>query len=141
MKGRVSSHSLSGMSTSVDNFKTIIIYSTLGILVTGGLILAGKQFYNSTKKNRTNNRSLEEGDPSTLARQLKMAFENDMPFGWGTNEGMVEKVFYQIPSKEFFVKVQKAYKAETGNNLNEDLAEELTSEEYNKIISILNSRR
>ena len=137
---------LSGVRKSenqnLESFKTIVIYSTLGLAVTGGAVVLARKLWNKSKKRAVDNRSLEEGDPATFARQLKMAFENDMAFGMGTDEELIFNVFHRIPSKDFFKKVQSAYQIETnGRNLNSDLSDELSSSEYSEVIRILSSKR
>src|SRR5688572_31787764 len=83
----------------IKNLKTAVIYSTLGVGTVTGLFFLARHFYKKTQTNRSEQRSLNEGDPATLAKQLKMAFDNDNSFGWGTNETMIKKVFEELPSK------------------------------------------
>lgn len=125
----------------VQNFKTVVIYSTLGLGTATGLFFLARHFYKKSQANRSEKRSLEEGDPATLAKQLKMAFDNDNYLGWGTNEDMVKRVFEEIPSKSMYSKVQKEYSRLYGKSLNADLEEELSSEEYNELIRILNAKK
>jgi hypothetical protein len=70
-----------------------------------------------------------------------MAFDNDNYMGWGTNEQMVLQVFSEIPSKAMYTRVQKEYANLYGRSLNADLEEELSSEEYNELIRILNAKK
>ena len=69
-----------------------------------------------------------------------MAFDNDNYAGWGTNEKMVMQVFNEIPSKSMYTKVQREYANLYGKSLNADLEDELSSEEYNELIRILNAK-
>lgn len=124
----------------VQNLKTVVIYSTLGVGTATGLFLLGRHFYNKMRSSISQSHSLEEGDPATYAKQLKMAFDNDNYFGWGTNEKMVMQVFNEIPSKSMYTKVQKEYSRLYGRSLNADLEDELSSDEYNELIRILNSK-
>ncbi len=126
--------------SGVDDFKTIVIYSTLGIATASGVFLAGRHFYKKSKANNVEKKSLQEGNPATYAKQLKMAFDNDTWFGWGTNEEQVFQVFNQIPSKAFYQKVQNAYADLYGRSLNSDLEDELSSNDYNTVIRILSSK-
>ena len=41
---------------------------------------------------------------ATFAKQLKMVFDNDMWFGWGTDEAAIRKHYRQCQAKMFFVK-------------------------------------
>jgi hypothetical protein len=125
----------------VQDFKTIMIFSTLGLGTATGLFFLGRHLYKNTIANSSQKRSLEEGDPATYAKQLKMAFENDNYMGWGTNTEMVKKVFRDIPSKNMYGKVQKEYMRMYSKSLNADLEDELTSDEYNEIIRILNAKK
>lgn len=125
----------------IQNLKTIVIYSTLGLGTSTGLFFLARHFYKKTKANISQKHSLEVGDPATFAKQLKMAFDNDNYAGWGTNEEMVMQVFDSIPSKSMYTKVQKEYSNLYGRSLNADLEEELSSEEYNELIRILNVKK
>ena len=122
----------------IQNLKTIVVYSTLGAGTATGLFFLARHFYKKTISNLTERRSLEEGDPATFAKQLKMAFENDNYFGWGTNWEVVKQVFQELPSKNMYSKVQREYSRLYNKSLNADLEEELSSDEYNELIRILN---
>jgi hypothetical protein len=130
-----------GDDQNLQDLKTIVVYSTLGIGTATGFFLLGRHFYKKYQANQTERNALDEGDPATFAQQLKMAFENDNYFGWGTNYKMVKQVFNEIPSKSAYSKVQTAYARLFSKSLNADLQDELSSEEYNEIIRILNAKR
>lgn len=132
---------MTSQEQKLQNLKTIVIYSTLGAGTATGLFLLGRHLYKKTVANRSQNDSMEEGDPSTFAKQLKMAFDNDTAFGWGTNEDAVNQVFLEIPSRSMYGKVQKEYFNMYGRNLNADLEDELSSDEYNELIRILNAKK
>lgn len=125
----------------LQNLKTVVIYSTLGLGTATGLFFLGRHLYKKTRANISQKHSLEVGDPATFAKQLKMAFDNDNYMGWGTNEPMVIQVFNEIPSKSMYTKVQKEYANLYGRSLNADLEEELSSDEYNELIRILNAKK
>jgi hypothetical protein len=120
--------------------KTTVIYSALGLGTATGLFFLVRHFYKKSRANISQKRSLETGDPATFAKQLKMAFDNDNYLGWGTNEEMVLQVFREIPSKSMYSKVQREYFNLYGKSLNADLEQELSSEEYNELIRILNAK-
>ena len=124
----------------MQNLKTTVIYSSLGLGTATGLFFLARHFYKKTRANVSQRHSLEVGDPATFAKQLKMAFDNDNYAGWGTNEKMVIQVFNEIPSKAMYTKVQKEYANLYGRSLNADLEEELSSNEYNELIRILNAK-
>lgn len=125
----------------IQNLKTVVIYSSLGIGTATGLFLVARHLIKNAIANSSEKHSLEEGDPATYAKQLKMAFDNDMAFGWGTNEEQVLQVFNDIPSKAMYTKVQREYSRMYGRSLNADLEDELSSDEYNELIRILNAKR
>jgi hypothetical protein len=125
----------------IQNLKTVVIFSTLGLGTATGLFFLARHFYKKTRANISQSRSLEEGDPATYAKQLKMAFDNDNYFGWGTNEKLVMQVFNELPSKSMYTKVQREYSRLYGRSLNADLEDELSSEEYNEAIRILNAKK
>ena len=125
----------------LQNLKIMVIYSTLGLGTATGMFLLGRHLYKKTRANISQRNSLEVGDPATFAKQLKMAFDNDNYMGWGTNEQMVIQVFNEMPSKSMYTKVQKEYANLYGRSLNADLEEELSSDEYNELIRILNAKK
>jgi hypothetical protein len=125
----------------IQNVKTFVVYSTLGVSTATGLFLVARHFYKKALANQSEKRSMEEGDPATFAKQLKMAFENDNYFGWGTNWIVVKQVFESIPSKSMYTKVQREYLRMYAKSLNADLEDELTSDEYNELIRILNGKQ
>ena len=124
----------------IQNFKTVVIYSTLGLGSATGLFFLARHFYKMARANVSQKHSLEEGDPATFAKQIKMAFDNDNYLGWGTNEKVVMQVFNELPSKSMYTKVQKEYSRLYGRSLNADLEDELSSDEYNELIRILNAK-
>lgn len=125
----------------IQNLKTVVIYSTLGLGSATGLFFLARHFYKRTRANVSQKHSLEEGDPATFAKQIKMAFDNDNYLGWGTNEKVVMQVFNELPSKSMYTKVQKEYSRLYGRSLNADLEDELSSDEYNELIRILNAKK
>jgi len=56
--------------------------------------------------------------------------------GMYTNNDLVKQVFTSIPSKRSYDHVQKAYFNLYQKNLNADLEEEMSAQEYNEIIPI-----
>ena len=124
----------------IQNFKTVVIYSTLGLGSATGLFFLARHFYKMARANVSQKHSLQEGDPATFAKQIKMAFDNDNYLGWGTNEKVVMQVFNELPSKGMYTKVQKEYSRLYGRSLNADLEDELSSDEYNELIRILNAK-
>ncbi len=125
----------------LQNFKTLVVYSAVGLGTATGLFFLGRHFLSKARSTQSQKSSLDEGDPATYAKQLKMAFDNDNYAGWGTNEDMVFQVFNEIPSRTLYTKVQKEYAKLYGKSLNADLEDELSSDEYNELIRILNAKK
>ena len=125
----------------IQDLKTVVIYSSLGVGTATGLFFLVRHFYKKSQANRSEKHSLEEGDPAAYAKQLKMAFDNDNYMGWGTNEKAVTKVFEELPSKKMYERVQKEYFRMYNKSLNADLEEELSSDEYNNLIRLLNAKK
>ena len=124
-------------SKQVENYRNVAISAVLLAGAGTGLFFLGRNIYRKVTANVSQNNSLTEGDPATYAKQLKMAFENDMWFGMGTDEKTVMAVFREIPSKSMYGKVQREYNRMYNRNLNSDLEDELESDEYNEVIEIL----
>jgi hypothetical protein len=125
-------------SQGVNDYKNIIIYSTLGLGVSTGMFFLIRHFVKKAQVSKIEAHSLEEGDPGNYAKMFKAAFENDNSFGWGTDEELVFNTMRQIPTKAMYQKVQNAYKIMYGSDLNADLADELDIDELTKAEQILN---
>ena len=114
-----------------------IKYGILGVIVLGGSFFIGRKLVRRAKSYSEEKKTYEEGNEATYAKQLKMAFENDMWFGWGTDEEAIRKVLRAIPSKEYFRKVINSYQRLYSSSLMKDMQDELTSAEYNEMLAIL----
>ena len=84
--------------------KEIITYSLLGVVVLGGSFFIGRRLVRKVRSDSEEKKTYEEGNEATMAKQLKMAFDNDMWFGWGTDEEAIRKTLQAVPSKEVFRK-------------------------------------
>ncbi|MEM9388842.1 MAG: hypothetical protein AAGA02_00125 [Bacteroidota bacterium] len=115
---------------------TALLATGAGIGVFWGIRSVVKNF----KKGIRENEALIEGNPATYATQLKLAFENNNYFGWGTDEEVVFATLDSIPTQSIFRKVQRAYRDLYGRNLAADLKEELDTEEYAIAIEIINAK-
>ena len=116
---------------------------TTALIATGagiGVFLGIRGVVRNFKKNIREQEALVEGSPATFATQLKLAFENDNSFGWGTNEELLFSNLEAIPSQSMFRKVQRAYRDLFSRNLSADLKSELGSEEYLLALEIINSK-
>jgi hypothetical protein len=125
-------HTDNGRSTA-----TVLKYSLLGILVLGGGALAVRSIIRKSRANSEEMKTYEEGAEATFAKQIKMAFDNDMAFGWGTDEEKLRAIVRAIPSREAFVNVMKSYQKLYNRSMMRDMQDELGSTEYNEILYIL----
>jgi hypothetical protein len=129
-------------SSSAHNFGIYVGFTVLGLVTTIGTALLIRHFIKKGKQKTTETKTTETGNPANYAKLLQMAFQNDNAMGWGTNEELVYKVFNSLPSQAFYKDVQKAYdKMTKGRSLNADLADELDTDEYNKVLNILQSKK
>ena len=119
-----------------DQLTTALIATGVGLGVFLGIRAVVKNF----KKGIREQGALKEGNPAAYATLLKMSFENDNAFGWGTNEALLFSVLESIPSKRVFSQVQRAYRDLHNTQLSVDLKSELDSEEYARAIEIINSK-
>lgn len=114
-----------------------IKYGILGLVVLGGSFFIGRKLVRRAKSYSEEKKTYEEGTEATYAKQLKMAFENDNWFGWGTDEEAIRKTLRAIPSKEYFRRVINSYQKLYSRSLMKDMQDELTSTEYNEMLAIL----
>lgn len=116
-----------------------ITSSLLALGAATGVFLGARAVVKNFKQGMREQQALSEGNPAAFATQLKMAFENDNYFGWGTDEEVVFTVLESIPNG-FMGKVQRAYRDLYGRNLAADLQDELSSEEFATALQIINSK-
>ncbi len=115
---------------------TVLLTAGLGL----GAFFGVRALVRTFKRNNRERLALNEGNPASYATQLKMAFENDNAFGWGTDEEMVYRILEQIPSTSLMRKVLRAYKDLYNSNLSADLKNEMTTQEYLIALEIINSK-
>lgn len=105
-----------------------------------GSFLLIRKIVRDMKKRAQQKNALTPGDPASDAIQLKMAFDNDNWFGWGTNEDLIFSILESIPDGSFMRKVQRAYRNLYKTELVADMQSELDTEEFAKALSIINSK-
>jgi hypothetical protein len=118
--------------------KEKIIYSLLGLVGVGGTVWLGRKIILNARSNKEQNQSFEDGSSATIAKQIKMAFENDG--WWGTDTNALRQALVSVQSQEDWDKVVKSYQKLYNNNLFKDLSDELQSTEYNEMLQIINSK-
>lgn len=118
--------------------KEKLIYSLAGVVVVGGVIFFANKYIKDLIANKEEGKTFEDGSAATLAKQIKMAFEND---GWpGTDTIALRTTLRDIPSREEFDKVVKSYEKLYNSNLLKDLSDELQTTEYNEMLQIINGK-
>lgn len=117
------------------SLKEKVIYSLLAAAGVTGIIVLGKKLIDKTVSNKAHSKSFEDGTPETIAKQIKMAFENDGY--WGTDTDALRRVLTNIKSRDELDKVFKAYKKEYHSNMYENMSDELQTTEYNEMLQII----
>ncbi|MFL5763561.1 MAG: hypothetical protein ACJ77K_06420 [Bacteroidia bacterium] len=123
--------------------KETIVYGFLGLVGIGGSIWLGRKLVLDFRANTEEKHSFEDGSSATIAKQIKMAFENDG--WWGTNMTALREALVTVESQEEWKKVitsyEKLYSEPTKKaNLLKDLSDELQSTEYNEMMQIINAK-
>jgi hypothetical protein len=114
-----------------------IKYGILGLVVLGGSFFIGRSIIRKARANNEEKKTYEYGNPATYAKQIKMAFDNDMWWGWGTDEEALRKSIIAIPSKDEFRKVINSYQKLYARSMMADMQDELTTSEYNEMLAII----
>jgi hypothetical protein len=127
-------------SSKTWTLKEKVTYGFIGVAGLGGLVWLINRFVRKKKSNKEELKSFEEGSPATLAKQIKMAFDNDG--WWGTNTELLRQTLIAVPSKQEWDKVlssyEKLYSTPTAKaSLLRDMYEELQSSEYNEMMQII----
>jgi hypothetical protein len=115
----------------------------LGYGITASLILgAGVYFINRAvkkqKEKKSDLQSFNDGSPQTIAKQIKMTFENDgLP---GTDLIKLRYIISSLKSKEQWNQVLTEYNNQFHSNLLQDMKGELESSEYDEMLFIKESK-
>jgi len=117
-----------------------IKYGILGLVVLGGCFFIGRAIIRKARSTSEEKKTYEEGNAATYAKQIKMAFENDMWFGWGTDEEALRRIIRAIPSKEELRKVISSYQKLYTRSMMADMKDELTTNEYNEMLAIISTK-
>ncbi len=117
--------------------KEKLTYSIVGLVVLGGSFLLGRSVVRGARATSEQKKTYEDGNAASFAQQLKMAFENDNYFGWGTDEEAVRDVIRKVPGKDYFKQVINSYQKLYARSLMADLKDELESSEYNEMLAII----
>ena len=117
------------------SLKAKVGYSVLAAATAAGLIWLGNRWIKKEMENKAQSKSFEEGKPETIAKQIKMAFDNDGV--WGTDMPKLRSALLSIKSKKQMKEVYDAYSREYHQNLYKDMSNELQSSEYNEVLQII----
>lgn len=115
--------------------KEKIQYGLIGVLVLGGAVLIGRKLILRSVSNSEELKTFESGSAPALAKQIKMAFDNDG--WWGTDTKALRQALRAIPSKQEFVQVLDSYNRLYNRSMMRDMQEELKSTEYEEVLAIL----
>lgn len=118
--------------------KEKLLYGSLATLTLGGAIYGLAHLLKKRKADKEEYKSFEDGTEATIAKQIKMAFDNDDV--WGTNTEALREALASVKSQEDWQKIITSYKTQYDGNLIHDLADELQSSEYNEMMQIINSK-
>lgn len=117
--------------------KEKLTYAVVGLAVLGGSFFIGRSIVRQARATSEEKKTYDDSNAAYYAQQLKMSFENDNYFGWGTDEESVRSVIQKVPTKEAFKKVINSYQKLYARSLMADLKNELTTTEYNEMLFIL----
>lgn len=118
-----------------------IKYGIIGLIVIGGSFFIGRSLIRKARATTEEKKTYEDGTPATYAKQIRMAFENDMSWGWGTDEEALRKVIVAIPNKEEFKKVINSYQKLYARSMMSDMQDELTTSEYKEMLAIIAAKQ
>ncbi len=120
--------------------KEKLTYGIVGLVVLSGSYLIGRSVVRGARSTSEQKKTYEDGAAAAFAQQLKMAFENDNYFEWGTDEESIRSVVRKIPSKDEFKKVINSYQKLYARSLMGDLKSELATSEYNEMLAIISGK-
>ncbi len=117
------------------SLKSKVGYSFLAVAGFTGLVWLGNKFIKKKVEDKAQSKSFEDGTPQTIAKQIKMAFENDGY--WGTDVKALRKVLIDIKSKAQLKQVFDVYTKEYHRNMYKDMSDELQTSQYDEMLQII----
>src|SRR6266498_1876042 len=117
--------------------KEKLTYGIVSVVVLGGSFFIGRTLIRKARSTSEEKKTYEEDNPAAYAQKLKMAFENDNYFEWGTDEEAIRQVLRNVQSKDEFKKIINSYQKLYARSLMMDLKSELTTSEYNEMLAII----
>lgn len=117
--------------------KEKIIYTGISVVILGGSFFIGRSLIRKARSTSEEKKTYTDDNAAYYAQKLKLAFENDMAFGWGTDEEAIRDVLRSVPSKELFKSIINSYQKLYTRSLMMDMKTELTTSEYNEMLAII----
>jgi hypothetical protein len=117
--------------------KEKLTYGIVGLVVLSGSFFIGRSIVRNARATSEEKKTYDDSNAAYYAQKLKMAFENDNYFGWGTDEESIRETLRKIPSKDEFKKVINSYQKLYAKSIMTDLKSELTTSEYNEMLAII----
>lgn len=117
--------------------KEKLTYAAVGLAVLSGSFFLGRSIVRGARATSEQKKTYEDGNAAAFAQQLRMAFENDNYFEWGTDESVIRDVIRKVPSKDFFKQVIASYQKLYARSLMADLKSELATSEYSEVLAII----
>ncbi len=115
-----------------------ISYAILGVLGVSGLVYLTTRLIKKSIAANSDKKSFEDGTPATIAKQIKMAFDNDGQFG--TDTKALRELLVKIKSKKELEDVRKEYQKQFNSQLYSDMSKELQSSEYREMLQIMEGK-
>lgn len=112
-------------------------YAIVGLVVLGGSFFIGRSIVRKARSNAEEKKTFDDANPAAFAQSIKMAFENDNYFGWGTNKEALRAAIRKIPTKDAFKQVMNSYQKLYARSLMADMKDELTASEYTEMLAII----
>jgi hypothetical protein len=117
--------------------KEVVLYGALSLVVLGGSFFVGRTIIRKARSTSEEKKTYTDDNAAFYAQKLKLAFENDMIFNWGTDEEAIRNTLRAVPSKEVFKSIINSYQKLYARSLMMDLKSELTTSDYNEMLAII----
>lgn len=112
-------------------------YAAIGLVLIGGSFFIGRSLIRKARSNSEEKKTYDDSNPAYYAQKLRLAFENDMWLGMGTDEEAIRDVIRAVLSQDDFKKIINSYQKLYSRSLMMDMKNELTSSEYNEMLAII----
>ncbi len=118
--------------------KEKLIFGVFSFAAIGGSVWFVQRYVFNYFKDKEANKSFEDGSAAAIARQIKMAFENDGY--WGTDEDALRTTLRTVKTQEHWKEIITSYHRQYKGNLLADLSDELQTSEYNEMMQIITAK-